>query len=119
DNSYVSVAGQPPTGLKGEGKKFVDDFGAQIGTTPNPYSQYGAQAIDVMLDAIAKSDGTRASVAKSLFGLKVVDGIIGTFTINDKGDTSLTPITIYQQKGTKLNPLKTVIPPEKLTGSTG
>ena len=59
DDSYVSVAGQPPTGLKGEGKTFVTDFGAQIGATPNPYSQYGAQAMDVMLDAIDKSDGTR------------------------------------------------------------
>jgi branched-chain amino acid transport system substrate-binding protein len=117
-DSYVSVAGQPPTGLKGKGKKFVDDFGAQIGTTPNPYSQYGAQAMDVMLDAIAKSDGTRASVAKSLFGLKIVDGIIGSFTINEKGDTSLNPITIYQQKGAdKLNPIKTIVPSKNLTTS--
>jgi branched-chain amino acid transport system substrate-binding protein len=114
DGSYASVAGQPPTGLKGEGKKFVDDFGAQIGATPNPYSQYGAQAMDVVLDAIEKSDGTRASVAKNLFGLKVTDGIIGDFTINDKGDTSLTPITIYQQKSGKLNPLKTIIPKKSL-----
>jgi branched-chain amino acid transport system substrate-binding protein len=118
DGSYVSVAGQPPTGLKGEGKKFVDDFGAQIGTTPNPYSQYGAQAMDVMLDAIEKSDGTRGSVAAALNGLKVTDGIIGTFTLNAKGDTSLAPITIYQQKAGKLNPLKTVIPSKSLTGAT-
>jgi branched-chain amino acid transport system substrate-binding protein len=118
DDSYVSVAGQPPSGLKGVGKTFVTDFGAQIGATPNPYSQYGAQAMDVMLDAIDKSDGTRGSVAKSLFGLKVTDGIIGTFTINDKGDTSLNPITIYQQKGDKLNPIKTIIPPKSLTGAT-
>jgi branched-chain amino acid transport system substrate-binding protein len=118
DGSYVSVAGQPPTGLKGAGKKFVEDFGAQIGATPNPYSQYGAQAMDVMLDAIAKSDGTRGSVAAGLFGLKVTDGIIGTFTLNAKGDTSLSPITIYQQKAGKLNPLKTVIPAKSLTGAT-
>jgi branched-chain amino acid transport system substrate-binding protein len=65
-----------------------------------------------------KSDGTRASVTKSLFGLKVTDGIIGTFTINDKGDTSLNPITIYQQKAGKLNPLKTIIPAKSLTGAT-
>jgi branched-chain amino acid transport system substrate-binding protein len=118
DDSYVSVAGQPPSGLKGEGKTFVDDFGAQIGATPNPYSQYGAQAMDVMLDAIEKSDGTRGSVAKNLFGLKVTDGIIGTFTINAKGDTSLNPITIYQQKAGKLNPLKTIVPAKSLTGAT-
>jgi hypothetical protein len=58
---------------------------------------------------------TRASVAKNLFGLKVTDGIIGTFTINDKGDTSLNPITIYQQKAGKLNPLKTIVPSKSLT----
>jgi branched-chain amino acid transport system substrate-binding protein len=118
DGSYVSVAGQPPSGLKGEGATFVKDFGAQIGATPNPYSQYGAQAMDVMLDAIDKSDGTRASVTSHLFGLKVTNGIIGTFTINAKGDTSLNPITIYQQKTGKLNPLKTIIPPKSLTGAT-
>ena len=115
DGSYVSVAGQPPTGLKGEGATFVKDFGAQIGATPNPYSQYGAQAMDVMLDAIAKSDGTRPSVTSALFGLQVKDGIIGTFTLNDKGDTSLGPITIYQQKAGKLNPLKTIVPAKNLT----
>jgi branched-chain amino acid transport system substrate-binding protein len=118
DGSYVSVAGQPPTGLKGEGAKFVKDFGAQIGANPNPYSQYGAQAMIVMLNAIDKSDGTRGSVAESLFGLTVTNSIIGTFTINAKGDTSLNPITIYQQKAGKLNPIKTIIPPKSLTGST-
>jgi len=115
DGSYASVAGQPPSGLKGEGKTFVTDFGKQIGATPNPYSQYGAQAMDVMLDAIEKSDGTRPSVTSSLFGLQVENGIIGTFTLNDKGDTSLGPITIYQQKGNSLNPLKTIVPAKNLT----
>ncbi len=115
DGSYVSVAGEPPTNLKGPGATFVKDFGAQIGETPNPYSQYGAQAMDVVLAAIAKSDGSRAAVTKNLFGLKITDGILGTFTINDQGDTSLTPITIYQQKSGALNPLKTIVPPPNLT----
>jgi branched-chain amino acid transport system substrate-binding protein len=115
DGSYVSVAGEPPTSLKGEGATFVTNFGKQIGATPNPYSQYGAQAMDVMLDAIGKSDGTRSSVTKNMFGLKVTNGILGTFTINAKGDTNLTPITIYQQKAGKLNPIKTLTPPANLT----
>jgi len=115
EGSYVSVAGQPPSGLKGEGATFVKDFTQEIGRTPNPYSAYGAQAMIVMLDAIAKSDGTRGEVSKNLFGLQVTNGILGTFTINDQGDTNLNPITIYQQKGTELNPLKTLIPPANLT----
>ena len=114
DGSWVSVAGEPPTSLKGEGKTFVTDFGNQIGGTPNPYSQYGAQAMDVVLDAIKASDASRADVAKKLFGLKITNGILGTFTINDKGDTSLTPITIYQQKSGKLIPKRTLTPPQNL-----
>jgi branched-chain amino acid transport system substrate-binding protein len=84
DGSYASVAGDPPSNLKGAGATFIKDFGAQIGADPNPYSQYGAQAMDVMLDAIGKSDGTRGSVASNLFGLSVKNDIIGSFTINDK-----------------------------------
>jgi branched-chain amino acid transport system substrate-binding protein len=113
---WVSVAGQPPKNLKGEGAKFVKDFSAQIGGTPNPYSAYGAQAMDVVLDAIAKSDGTRGSVASKLFGLKITNGILGTFTLDQNGDTSLNPITMYQQKGTELVPQKTLVVPEKLIG---
>jgi branched-chain amino acid transport system substrate-binding protein len=113
---WVSVAGQPPKNLKGEGAKFVKDFSAQIGGTPNPYSAYGAQTMDVMLNAIEKSDGTRGSVASKLFGLKITDGILGTFTLDQNGDTSLNPITIYQQKGTELVPLKTLVVPQKLIG---
>jgi branched-chain amino acid transport system substrate-binding protein len=115
DGSWVSVAGQPPESLKGEGKTFVKDFGAQIGRTPNPYAAYGAQAMLVLLDAIAGSDGTRASVTENLNGLKITNGILGTFTLNAEGDTSLAPITVYQQEGEALNPVKTLVPPKSLT----
>ena len=42
----------------------------------------------MLLSAIENSDGTRASVAKNLFGMQVTDGILGTFTIDDNGDIS-------------------------------
>jgi branched-chain amino acid transport system substrate-binding protein len=116
DNGYISVAGEPPNKLKGAGAKFVKSFGKQIGATPNPYSAYGAQAMLVMLQAVAKSGGQRANVAKALFGLKVKNGIIGSFTLNKNGDTSAGAITIYKQSNGKLNPIKTLTPPKSLTG---
>jgi len=111
DGSYVSVAGQPPTKLSGTGASFITDFGKQIGATPNPYSAYAAESMVVMLDAIGKSDGTRASVTTNLLQTKVTNGILGTFSIDKNGDTSLNPVTIYQQKTGKLNPVKTITPP--------
>ena len=57
-----------------------------------------------------------AAWPSKMFGLKITDGILGTFTLDDNGDTSLNPITIYQQKGNDLNPLKTLVVPKKLIG---
>jgi branched-chain amino acid transport system substrate-binding protein len=96
---YITVAGQPPEKLTGAGKDFVKNFGAQIGTAVNPYSTYAAQSMAVLLDAIAKSDGTRASVNTNLLHTKVTDGILGTFSINKNGDTTRNPVTVYQQVG--------------------
>jgi branched-chain amino acid transport system substrate-binding protein len=110
NGAYISVAGQPPNKLTGAGATFVASFGKQIGTAVNPYAAYGAQAMEVMLQVIARSGGQRANVTKALFGLTITNGILGTFSINSQGDTSLQPITIYKQSGKNLNPVKTIVP---------
>ena len=116
NGAYISVAGQPPKSLTGQGAIFVKSFGKQIGTAPNPYAQYGAQAMQVMLQAVAAGAGDRAKTTKSIFGLTITNGIIGNFTINSSGDTNLTPITIYRQAGKALIPVKTIIPAANLVG---
>ena len=116
NGAYISVAGEPPKALTGQGATFVSSFGKQIGTTPNPYAAYGAEAMDVMLQAVAKGGGQRASTTKGLFGLTITNGILGTFTINSSGDTNLQPITIYKQSGKNLNPVKTLVPTASLIG---
>ena len=70
--------------------------------------------MDVALSAIAKGGGQRSAPTKAVFGLTVTNGILGTFTINAQGDTSLTPITIYKQAGKNLNPVKTLVPSASL-----
>jgi len=115
---YVSVAGVPPEKLSGPGKTFVDDFGAQIGTQVNPYAAYAAQAAVVMLDAIAKSDGSRGAVTNQLFQTNITDGILGTFSINENGDTTANPVTVYIQTGSGTSgtgkTYKTIVPPANL-----
>ena len=113
---YISVAGTPPNKLVGPGAAFVKNFGKQIGTTPNPYSAYGAQAMDVILGAIAKGAGDRADTTSSVFGLRVTNGIVGTFTIGSGGDTDLGAVTVYKQAGKNLIPVKTITPSPDLIG---
>jgi branched-chain amino acid transport system substrate-binding protein len=116
NGAYISVAGQPPKSLKGAGAAFVKQFGKQIGAPPNPYSQYGAQAMQVMLKAVAAGGGDRAKTTQAIFGIHITNGIIGDFTINSTGDINLTPITIYRQAGKQLVPVKTLIPSPNLIG---
>jgi branched-chain amino acid transport system substrate-binding protein len=116
NGAYISVAGAPPSALTGAGATFVKSFGKQVGTTPNPYAAYGAQAMLVALQAVAAGGGDRAKTTKAVFGLHVSNGILGNFTINAAGDTSLTPITIYKQAGKNLNPVKTLVPDASLIG---
>jgi branched-chain amino acid transport system substrate-binding protein len=112
---YVSIAGQPNENLGPTGKKFVQDFGAtQKGGNVDPYSAYGAQAADVLLTAIENSDGTRPDVASQLMKTKVTDGILGSFTIDENGDTNSNPVTIYLIKGGKQTTYKVITPPETL-----
>ena len=76
---YVSNAGVPADKLVGAGKTFIDQFKAKYGvTTVQPYTAYAAQTAQVLLNAIAASDGTRPSVTKNVFGMKITNGILGT-----------------------------------------
>jgi branched-chain amino acid transport system substrate-binding protein len=112
---YVSIAGQPNEALGPTGKKFVKDFGAtQAGGNVDPYSSYAAQSAEVLLNAIADSDGTRADVTDQLFKTKVTDGILGNFQINEDGDTNANPVTMYLIKGGKQTTYKVITPPESL-----
>jgi branched-chain amino acid transport system substrate-binding protein len=107
----VSVAGLPNSQLKGAGKAFIAGFGKSVGAAPDPYSVYAAQAAEVLIAAIDRSNGTRASVAQQLFKTRVRNGILGSFTINANGDTSSNPVTIYMIKGGKSTTYKVIVPP--------
>ncbi|HET8759111.1 MAG TPA: protein kinase [Solirubrobacteraceae bacterium] len=59
---------------------------ARLIDAETPGTLEAAQATEIVLDAIARSDGTRASVLSELRDTKVTDGILGTFRFDDKGD---------------------------------
>ncbi len=122
---FLSVAGVPIDQFAGPGKTFADALKAKIGGKPvDPYAIYGAQAAQVVLDAIARSDGTRASVIEQVFATDVKDGYIGSFTINEGGDPSdaagaVVGFTIYVATD-KLKTVKVISPkPENVEAARG
>ena len=72
------------------GQEFIDEFATRVGDQPvDPYGVYGAQAAQIVLDAIAKSDYTRAGVIEQLFATEVTGGFLGDFSFNENGDPTL------------------------------
>jgi branched-chain amino acid transport system substrate-binding protein len=93
---YSSVAGVPPDQLTGAGAEFISSFESTLGGEPiEPYSAYGAQAMQVMLDAIASAGADRAGVIAALFETSIQGGILGDFDITPDGDPTAGPITMY------------------------
>lgn len=107
---YITQPGVPVDQLKGAGKEFVDGFTEQFGKAPNPYTAYAAQAAQVLLSAIEKGGTDRAAVSSALFETDVTDGIIGSFQIDENGDTTLGLVSVYQVKNGEETYVKSVTP---------
>ncbi len=122
---FMSVAGVPIDEFKGEGAEFAEAFKPRLGGKEiDPYAIYGAQAAQIMLDAIAASDGSRADVIAKMFEANVTDGFLGTFEINENGDPrgaegAVVGFTIYKATD-QLETVKTVSPkPENVVAARG
>jgi branched-chain amino acid transport system substrate-binding protein len=95
---YVSIPGDSLADLSPLGRTIARKFGgaSHLGSGG---SAYAAQAVEVLLDSIARSDGTRSSITSGLFKTHIRGGILGTFGFDHNGDTTLNPVLIYRVDG--------------------
>jgi branched-chain amino acid transport system substrate-binding protein len=99
----VSVATLPPDEYPPEGQQFFDQYAQKYGDkNPSPYAIYGYEAARLALDAIKRSDGSKESITKSLFDTKDRASVLGTYSIDENGDTTLTDYGIYSIKDGEL-----------------
>ena len=91
EGMFLTVAGVPLDQLGPAGQEFATAFGelyaAELEGNPvDPYSAYGAQSAEVILDAIEAGGADRAAIIDAMFATEVADGILGSFTFNENGD---------------------------------
>jgi branched-chain amino acid transport system substrate-binding protein len=102
---YASVGGVPLDQLPAAGQKFVTDYEAKFGDLTEPYAVYGYEAMNVTLQAIENvcaggGDPTdRKQVRDAIFAIKDFSGVLGTWSFDENGDTTLSDMTIYQVQG--------------------
>jgi branched-chain amino acid transport system substrate-binding protein len=100
----VTVATLAPSEYPLEGREFFTAYAAAYGDdAPDPYAIYGYEAMRLALDAIARS-GTaeNADIVKALRETKDRSSVLGTYSIDPNGDTTLTDYGIYTISGGKL-----------------
>jgi DNA-binding beta-propeller fold protein YncE/ABC-type branched-subunit amino acid transport system substrate-binding protein len=97
---YLSATDVPPAAREGSprGRSFARDFG--VLEAPVSGVLQAAQATELVLDAIARSDGTRASVLEELREAEVRNGILGDFRLDRYGDITPAQLAIFRVTGT-------------------
>ena len=81
---------------------FINKYKTTYGTkTVDPYGIYGYETMALALDVLKRA-GDKANdkkeVVKQLFATKDRDSIIGTYSIDENGDTTLTDYGLYTIK---------------------
>jgi branched-chain amino acid transport system substrate-binding protein len=100
----VSVATLSPDEYPPEGQKFFDEFTAKYGEkNPDPYAIYGYEAMSLALDAIKRAGSAdRAKILEAIRSTKDRSSVLGTYSIDENGDTTLTDYGIYSVTGGEL-----------------
>jgi branched-chain amino acid transport system substrate-binding protein len=116
-----TIAALDPNAYGPAGRKFFDDYkkAYNIKGNPDPYAIYGYESMALLLDAAqraadssggggpppyqspllhaaAAGDLTRDAVVNALFATKNRDSVLGTYSIDANGDTTLTDYGLYR-----------------------
>ncbi len=91
----------PASQLTGAGADFVKKFQEKIGADANiqVYTLYAATAAQVLLDAIANSDGSRADIVTKMFEANLADTATGEMSFNADGDPSAGTEQLFKADG--------------------
>jgi branched-chain amino acid transport system substrate-binding protein len=96
---YLTSAAQDPSQLAARGQAFVRRFAARYGRRPGRYAAYGYEAMAVILDSIQRagdSGDDRDAVVEAFFDTADRDSVVGPYSIDDVGNTTLNRLTGYR-----------------------
>ena len=103
--TQVTVATLDPKSYPPAGQKVLSDLAGGSGKTPDPYAIYGYETMAVILDSIKRAGekgNDRQAVIDAFFQTKDRKSVLGTYSIDKNGDTSLTDYGIYEIQGGSL-----------------
>jgi branched-chain amino acid transport system substrate-binding protein len=90
--TYLTDVPLSPDAYPPAGQAFFAAFGARYGRAPRPRAIYGYEAMSVVLDSIARAGAqgnVRDAVVSQFFATRDHDSVLGPYSIDRFGDTTL------------------------------
>ena len=93
----LTSAALDPSQLPATGRDFAERFEAEYGRAPGRYAAYGYEAMALILDSIERASNPvdRSAVIAAFFETADRSSVLGTYTIDEVGDTTLDRFTGY------------------------
>ena len=106
EGTWVTFGGLPEGELSAEGQEFVKTYQQKYDDEIQPYTPYAYEAANVMLDAIERASEEaggdvpdRQAVEEQIFATEDYKGVLGTWSFDEDGDTTLTELSILKVEG--------------------
>jgi len=94
----ATAAAMDPAQLPTGADDFLTAFEAEYGRPPGRYAAYGYEAMALVLDSIERAEDPldRGSVVDAFFATADRESILGTYSIDEVGDTTLDTLGAYE-----------------------
>ena len=99
---YATFGGVPGKELKGTGKIWYENYKKTYNVEPEAYASYGyesAKAVINVINKVFKND--RVAIRDAVMNTKDFNGLLGTWSFDPNGDTTLTTLSGNQVKNGK------------------
>ncbi len=106
DKVKVTVATLSPDEYPPEGQRFFDEYKKRYNVpSVDPYAIYGYEAMQLVIDTceqLGADCSDRQAMIDGLFQTKGRDSVLGTYDIDENGDTTLSDYGVYTVKDGEL-----------------
>lgn len=91
---YATFGGVPGKQLTGSGKTWYEGYKAKYNAEPEAYAAYGYESAKVVVDAINKvCKNDRVAIRDAVMSTKDFKGVLGNWSFDSNGDTTLTTMS--------------------------
>jgi len=102
EGAYATFGGVPGKELKGAGKTWYENYKKTYNIEPEAYASYGYEAGKAVISGINKvCKNDRGAIRDAVMNTKDFKGLLGTWSFDPNGDTTLTTLSGNQVKNGK------------------